>query len=95
MNHEDARIAGTNRLPPLIVYDVAIPPPPTSASAPLLCCSLSFPLTPSVDGEFMIYSRQWRGHGHQEQQGILLLLICQMHHLLYSTLTGSDIPALT
>lgn len=41
MSREVARLAGTNRLPPLIVYDVAIPPPPTSISPSLLRLSLS------------------------------------------------------
>lgn len=41
MNREDASIAATNILPPLIAYDVAIPSHPTSTSASLLCGSLS------------------------------------------------------
>lgn len=72
-------------------------PSPSHRVTSLLCLppSLSSSLTPSVYREFMIYLRQCRGHGHQEQQSILLLLICQTRHLLYSTLTGPDIPALT
>lgn len=44
MSREVARLAGTNRLPPLIVYDVAIPlplPPPSLHHA-----SVSPPLSP-------------------------------------------------
>lgn len=50
MSREVARLAGTNRLPPLIVYDVAIPPSPTSISLPPLCLSplLSLFLHPSL-----------------------------------------------
>lgn len=57
MSREVARLAGTNRLPPLIVYDVAISPPPTSISLSSLSLSpsLSSSPSPSVYGEFMIY----------------------------------------
>lgn len=92
MSREVARLAGTNRLPPLIVYDVAIPPPPTSISPSLLRLSS---LTPSVYGEFMIYPRQCRGQGHREPGSILLLPMCQTPHLLYSNLACPDMPVLT
>lgn len=48
MSREVARLAGTNRLPPLIVYDVAIPPPPTSISPSALHLSVSLSLYPSL-----------------------------------------------
>lgn len=101
MSREVARLAGTNRLPPLIVYDVVIPPSP-SPTPPLSLChpsvSPSLPLfipPSSVYGEFMIYPGQCRGQGYQEQGSILLLLMCQTAHLLYSRLACSDMPGLT
>lgn len=101
MSREVARLAGTNRLPPLIVYDVAIPPhqPPSPLSLHHPSASPSLPLpssrTPSVYGEFMIYPGQSRGQGHREQGSILLLLMCQTPHLLYSSSACHDMPGLT
>lgn len=83
MSREVARLAGTNRLPPLIVYDVAIPPP-SHVYLSIIPPPLSPSLSPSVYGEFMIYPGQCRGQGYREQESILLLLMCQTPHLLYS-----------
>lgn len=86
MSREVARLAGTNRLPPLIVYDVAIPPPPPHLYLSIIPSPLplSSSFSPSVYGEFMIYPGQCRGQGHGEQGSILLLLMCQTPHLLCS-----------
>lgn len=92
MSREVARLAGTNRLPPLIVYDVAIPPPTRFSSSFL---PLSASLSPSVYGEFMIYPGQCGGQGYAEHRSILLLLMCQTPHLLYSILACPATPGLT
>lgn len=71
-------------------------PPPTSISLSSLRLSLALfiPLS-SVYGEFMIYPGQCRGHGYREQGSILLLLMCQTPHLLYSSPACHDMPGLT
>lgn len=61
----------------------------------LLSPPLSSSLSPHVYGEFMIYQRQCRGQGHREMSFILLLLICQTAHVLYSNLAWSEMPVLT
>ncbi len=70
-----------------------------SCSCSSLSLSLSLylysSLAPSVYGEFMIYPGQCRGQGHREQWSILLLLMCQKPHLLYSSLACADKPGLT
>lgn len=63
MSREVARLAGTNRLPPFIIYDVAIAPPPTSCFS-IVHSSVSLSLSPRVYGEFMIY-RVVSGSGPQ------------------------------
>lgn len=97
MSREVARLARTNRLPPLIVYDVAIPPPPISISLSSnpVSRSLSSSLSPSVYGEFMIYPGQCRGQGYREHGSILRLLMCQTPRLLYSIQACPDMAGLT
>lgn len=61
MSREVTRLAGNNRLPPLIVYDVRIPPPPHTSISLIIPPSLSFhPSLPVFYGEFMIYPVTWR-----------------------------------
>lgn len=43
----------------------------------------------------MIYPGQCRGQGHREQRSILLLLMCQTPHSLYSSPAFLDMPVLT
>lgn len=90
MNHEDAHIAGTNRLPPLIVYDVAPPPPPTSfLDAP----SLSLPpsLTQGMYDLSEAVSRSWPRRAAES----FTAPDVSDAPLTRPPLTGPDRPALT
>lgn len=69
-------------------------PPRLYLSIILPSLSLFIPLS-SVYGEFMIYPGQCRGQGYREQGSILLLLMCQTPHLLYSGPVCHDMPGLT
>lgn len=81
MSREVARLAGTNRLPPLIVYDVSFPSSPffILPSAPLTQSSL---FSPRVYGKFWFIQGSVEVRANQEWDSILLWMMRQMPHLL-------------
>lgn len=102
MSREAARLARTNRLPPLILYDVAVPPShPSIISPPCLSQSLTLPL-PLSPGSFLfssvlrprvvIYQASARVMATEVLRSILPLPMCQKPHLLHPSTAAEDMP---
>lgn len=96
MSREVARLARTNRLLPLIVYDVA-KSSPSHLYLSIIPVSLPFFLYPSPECLWEVYDLSravLRSVPQRAEGGILLLPMCQTHHLLCFSAACSGIPGL-
>lgn len=101
MSREAARLARTNRLPPLILYDAAVPlSHPSIISPPCLSQSLTLPLPFSrflpilqrLRPRVVIYQASARVMATEVLRSILPLPMCQKPHLLHPSTAAEDMP---